>query len=235
MLPISIGKRHIIYIKAGTYKEKVFVGKDKINVTFIGDGIDKTIISNNLSNKTGYSTYNSSTVGIAGEWFMARDITFENTAGPANGQAVALMFEANHSVFYKCSFKGYQDTLYVKGGYQFYRECDIYGTIDFIFGGAAVVFQRCNINVRTPLHGWLEWNVSTDKIFYAEYGNCGLGAKKNNRVQWRGLRVINKSEAAQFTVETFIHGGDWLPQTHVPYDSRLMAVLPNCTAFSLVK
>jgi pectinesterase len=33
---------------------------------------------------------------------------------------------------------------------QFYRECDIYGTIDYIFGNAAVVIQNCNLYARKP-------------------------------------------------------------------------------------
>lgn len=55
------------------------------------------------------------------------------------------------STFYSCSFEGYQDTLYTHSLRQFYRECDIYGTVDFIFGNAAVVFQNCNIYPRLPL------------------------------------------------------------------------------------
>ena len=52
-----------------------------------------------------------------------------------------------------CSIEGYQDTLYVLSGRQFYRECDIYGTVDFIFGNAAVVLQNCNLYARTPPQG----------------------------------------------------------------------------------
>ena len=90
---------------------------------------------------------------ISGGKFIARDITFENTAGPENHQAVALLSASDFSIFYRCSFKGYQDTLYVFSQRQFYRDCDIYGTQDFIFGDAVAVFQNCNIYVRKPLSG----------------------------------------------------------------------------------
>lgn len=83
---------------------------------------------------------------------MAMDITIENTAGAANKQAVALRSSAQ-SVFYRCKFSGYQDTLYSHQRKQFYRECEIYGTIDFIFGDATVVLQNCAIYARLPPKG----------------------------------------------------------------------------------
>lgn len=86
-----------------------------------------------------------------GDGFIARDITFENTAGPQKHQAVAFRSGSDLSVLYRCSFKGYQDTIYAYSQRQFYRDCDIYGTQDFIFGDAASIFQNCNIYVRKPL------------------------------------------------------------------------------------
>lgn len=88
---------------------------------------------------------------MIGEGFIARGITFRNTAGPENHQAVALRSGSDLSVFYRCSFEGYQDTLYVHSQRQFYKECYIYGTIDFIFGNAAVVLQNCMIYARRPM------------------------------------------------------------------------------------
>nr|GEV78961.1 pectinesterase/pectinesterase inhibitor 3 [Tanacetum cinerariifolium] len=87
---------------------------------------------------------------VMGERFLARDIAFQNTVGPSGGQAVALRLNSDLSVFYKCGMEGYQDTLYVLANRQFYMKCFIIGTIDFIFGNAAVVFQFCDIHARKP-------------------------------------------------------------------------------------
>lgn len=87
---------------------------------------------------------------VVGDRFIAKGITFENSAGPSKHQAVALRSGSDFSAFYQCSFVGYQDTLYVHSLRQFFRECDIYGTVDFIFGNAAVVFQNCNMYARKP-------------------------------------------------------------------------------------
>ncbi|XVF22737.1 hypothetical protein REPUB_Repub12eG0196500 [Reevesia pubescens] len=142
--------RYVIYVKAGTYRENVEIGSKLKNIMLVGDGIGKTIITGSESVGGGSTTFNSATVAAVGDGFIARDITFRNTAGPNNHQAVALRSGSDLSVFYKCSFEGYQDTLYVHSERQFYRECDIYGTVDFIFGNAAVVFQNCNIYARNP-------------------------------------------------------------------------------------
>lgn len=88
---------------------------------------------------------------IRGDGFIGRGITFRNSAGPEKHQAVAVRCGGDFSVFYRCGFEGYQDTLYVHSQRQFYRDCYIYGTVDFIFGNAAVVFQSCNIYARRPM------------------------------------------------------------------------------------
>ncbi|OIW08143.1 hypothetical protein TanjilG_06686 [Lupinus angustifolius] len=141
----------LIYVTEGYYNEYVIVPKHKKNILLIGDGINNTVITGNHSVIDGWTTFNSSTFAVSGENFIAVDVTFRNTAGPTKHQAVAVRNNADLSVFYRCSFEGYQDTLYVHSLRQFYRECDIYGTVDFIFGNAAVVFQKCNIYARKSL------------------------------------------------------------------------------------
>ncbi|KAJ4802106.1 Pectinesterase [Rhynchospora pubera] len=148
--PDKSKKRFVIYIKAGAYLENVEVGKSKTNIMFVGDGIGKTVIKASRNVVDGWTTFRSATLAVVGNGFIGRDITVENAAGPSKHQAVALRVGSDLSTFYRCSFVGYQDTLYTHSLRQFYRECDIYGTIDFIFGNSAVVFQDCNLYARKP-------------------------------------------------------------------------------------
>ncbi|KAH9626695.1 hypothetical protein KSS87_021594 [Heliosperma pusillum] len=143
--------RFVIYIKTGIYNENINIGLK--NIMLKGDGIGKTIITGSKSVGGGATTFRSATVAVMGSGFIAQGISFRNTAGPSNHQAVALRSNSDLSVFYQCSFEGYQDTLYVFANRQFYRECNIYGTVDFIFGNAAVVLQNCNISPRHPPNG----------------------------------------------------------------------------------
>jgi pectinesterase len=86
--------------------------------------------------------------GVSGAGFVARGITFENTAGPEQHQAVALRVEGDQCAFQGCAILGHQDSLYTHSLRQFYKDCTIAGTVDFIFGNSAAVFQTCKIVVR---------------------------------------------------------------------------------------
>ncbi|KAL1532940.1 Pectinesterase/pectinesterase inhibitor 3 [Salvia divinorum] len=151
--PESSSRRYVIRIKAGVYRENVEIPKKKTNLMFVGDGQTTTIITASRNVVDGSTTFNSATVAVVGGGFLARDITFQNTAGPSKHQAVALRVNADLCAFYRCDMLAYQDTLYVHSLRQFYTGCIIVGTVDFIFGNANAVLQNCDIHARRPNSG----------------------------------------------------------------------------------
>ncbi|WMV16241.1 hypothetical protein MTR67_009626 [Solanum verrucosum] len=151
--PDNSKTRFVIYVKKGIYKENVEIGKTKKNIMLVGDGMDATIITGNLNVVDGATTFNSATVAAVGDGFIAQDVQFQNTAGPQKHQAVALRVGADQSVINRCKIDAFQDTLYTHTLRQFYRDCYITGTVDFIFGNAAVVFQNSKLAARKPMSG----------------------------------------------------------------------------------
>ncbi|PTT01708.1 pectinesterase [Pedobacter sp. HMWF019] len=137
-----------LYIKNGVYNEKIDLPAFNTTVRFIGESVDKTIITfNDYSGRGKTHTFNSYTARISGNDFQAENITFINSAGPV-GQAVALHLESDRAVFKNCRFLGCQDTLYLAGenSRQYFKDCYIEGTTDFIFGPATAFFEDCTIH-----------------------------------------------------------------------------------------
>lgn len=143
--------RTTILVRKGTYKEKIIIPESKINISLIGE--DGTILTNDdFANKKNVFGENMGTSGSSGCYiyapdFYAENITFENSAGPV-GQAVACFVSADRAYFKNCRFLGFQDTLYTYGkqSRQYYEDCYIEGTVDFIFGWSTAVFNRCRIH-----------------------------------------------------------------------------------------
>ncbi|KAK7284396.1 hypothetical protein RJT34_19141 [Clitoria ternatea] len=150
-VPMKNLRPFVIYIKEGVYREYVQVFKNMTHVVMLGDGGKKTRITGDKNFVDGVGTYKTATVAILGDFFVGIGIGFENSAGAEKHQAVALRVQADKSIFYKCRMDGFQDTLYAHTMRQFYRECIISGTIDFVFGDAVAVLQNCTFVVRKPL------------------------------------------------------------------------------------
>ncbi|CAN6470054.1 unnamed protein product [Victoria cruziana] len=152
-VPQKSDSRVVVYVKEGIYDENVEIPSNKQFVALLGDGMWRTVITGNRSVGDGWTTYRSATLAVAGAGFLARDLTIINTAGAVNHQAVALRVNADLSAVFRCSMVGFQDTLYVHSLRQFYRESVVAGTVDFIFGDAAVVLQVSFIVSRKPMDG----------------------------------------------------------------------------------
>uniref|UniRef100_A0A5B7B6J8 Pectinesterase n=1 Tax=Davidia involucrata TaxID=16924 RepID=A0A5B7B6J8_DAVIN len=149
--PKNLKGRYVIYVKAGIYKEDITVDKKQVNVFMYGDGPRKTMVTGSKSHTSGYSTFRTASFNAIGTGFIAKSMGFQNTAGPEGHQAVALRVQSDMSAFYNCRMDGYQDTLYVHTHRQFYRNCVISGTVDFIFGDSSAVIQNSLIVVRKPM------------------------------------------------------------------------------------
>ena len=142
----------IIYIRKGIYKECITISTAKSFIRFIGEEVENTKLTfdNYASKKDSagatFGTTGSSTVFVQGDNISFENLTFENSSGPV-GQAVAVNVTGNKVAFKHCRFLGFQDTLYTKGAtLQYYQDCYIEGTVDFIFGSATAIFDRCTLH-----------------------------------------------------------------------------------------
>ncbi|KAK7278126.1 hypothetical protein RJT34_23151 [Clitoria ternatea] len=151
--PKGFKGRFVIYVKAGVYAEYVTVPKTAVNVLMYGDGPTKTIVTGHKNFVDGVKTMQTATFANVAKGFIAKSMGFENTAGAAKHQAVAFRNQGDMSAFFDCAMHAFQDTLYVHANRQFYRNCEISGTIDFIFGRSATLIQNSRIIVRKPNHG----------------------------------------------------------------------------------
>ncbi len=147
-----------ILVKPGTYKERVYVQRERGHMRVIGEDAEKTVIAYNLSARVPgpdgkpIGTFRTPTVQVDGDGMEWENITFANTAGPVHnaessgGQALALRADGDRLVFRHCRFLGWQDTILVNRGRQYFIDCYIEGHVDFIFGGATVFFDHCHIH-----------------------------------------------------------------------------------------
>uniref|UniRef100_A0A0A0KQN0 Pectinesterase catalytic domain-containing protein n=1 Tax=Cucumis sativus TaxID=3659 RepID=A0A0A0KQN0_CUCSA len=164
---------------------------------------------------------------------MAQFLTFQNTAGPNEGQAIALLDQATHTAYYKCVFLAQsKPSLNSLSGFIF-QNCNVTVSPEIapskdnvtVFLGrpwrmySMVVFIDSFLDNVVQPKGWLEWpGVPENLLYYAEYNNSGGGANTSQRVNWPGYHALNNAkEVATFTVETFINGTQWLPQTGIPF------------------
>lgn len=152
-------ERVTIHIKKGEYHEKLIIPSWKTHIRLIGENVENTIItSNDYSGKLNgsgidafgsdkFSTFTSYTMLVQGNDFTAQNLTIKNAAGPV-GQAVALHVEGDRVSIINCRLLGNQDTLYTatENSRQYYEDCYIEGTTDFIFGEATAVFKNCTIS-----------------------------------------------------------------------------------------
>jgi pectinesterase len=141
----------VIRIRPGVYKELIYIQHEKRFFRLIGEDAKTTVLTYDLhANLIGkdnkpIGTFRTPSTVIDADDFLAENITFENSAGPV-GQALAIRVDGDRAVFHRCRFLGWQDTVFLNRGRQYFEDCYIAGHVDFIFGAATAFFERCHIH-----------------------------------------------------------------------------------------
>ena len=178
----------IIYIKKGVYKEKLRLDSTKKFVTLIGEDKFSTILTYN--DHTGkispegdtINTYTSASFFMRADNFTARNISFQNDAGFTAGQAVAINITGDKAAFFNCRFIGNQDVLFASrpNTRQYFEQCYIEGTTDFIFGPSIAWFEKCHIHSKKNSHVTAASTPKDQEFGYVFY-DCVLTADTSLR------------------------------------------------------
>jgi pectinesterase len=153
--------RWVIFVKAGTYRERIYVQRERGNIHVLGEDREKTVVVyNQHANLPGpdgkiIGTFRTPTLQVDGDGMVWENLTIANDAGqpgprpdgPAVAQALALRADGDRLEFRRCRFLGWQDTILVNRGRHYFEDCYIEGHVDFIFGAATAYFNRCHIHV----------------------------------------------------------------------------------------
>jgi len=168
----------IIHLAPGTYQELIYVQREKSFFRLIGQNPTNTILSFNLyagiTNVDGgpIGTFKTPSTTVDADDFTAENLTFENSAGPV-GQALAIRVDGDRATFRNCRFVGWQDTILLNRGRQYFENCYICGHVDFIFGAATAWFEKCHIHCLR--NGYITAaSTPVDQPFGFVFSNCGI-------------------------------------------------------------
>ena len=170
-----------VFVKNGIYNEKIRIPEWNTHLALVGESKENTIITfdDNFSkiNTGRNSTFFTYTLLVEGDDFSASSLTIKNASGD-NGQAIALSLVANRAQVSNCNILGNQDTLYLSGknAKQYFKDCYIEGTTDFIFGSATALFENCEI--RSIKNSYITAaSTPQDTTFGFVFKNCKLTAE----------------------------------------------------------
>ena len=168
----------VIHIAAGTYKELIYIQREKRFFKLVGDSATNTVLSFNLyagiTNAEGkpIGTFKTPSTTIDADDFTAENLTFENSAGPI-GQALAIRVDGDRAAFRNCRFLSWQDTILINRGRQYFENCYVAGHVDFIFGAATAWFEKCEIHALRE--GYLTAaSTPVDVPFGYVFNNCKI-------------------------------------------------------------
>jgi pectinesterase len=218
VVPKNNRKPVTIFIKKGRYYEKLWLDSTKNHVTLEGEDKFQTVLTYNdhtgkiAPNGDTINTYTSQTFMIKADHFTAKNISFENNAGFDAGQAVAVHAAGDKLIFINSRFLGFQDVLFTSPATsrQYYQDCYIEGTTDFIFGAATVWFERCHVHSKKNSHVTAA-STPIDKKYGFVFHDCVLTADKGlvNVSLGRPWRPYADVTYLNCYIDAHIHAEGW--------------------------
>ncbi len=170
-----------VYLGPGVYRQKTILRTP--GLTLIGAGQDRTILVFDDHAKKRhpigweYNTFRTYTLAVCADGVTVRDLCICNDAlsPEVKGQEVALSVLGDRFSMESCRLRSTQDTLFAgplpddligryegflldplrRSGpmHQRYTNCLIEGTVDFIFGCGAAVFENCELRSLVDARG----------------------------------------------------------------------------------
>ncbi|XWS46523.1 hypothetical protein CRYUN_Cryun14cG0074700 [Craigia yunnanensis] len=223
-------------VQAGIYNENIVINKEKTNLTIIGEGMERTIITGSRSYDDGIKTFETATVAVFQSCYISarKPLAGQSNTVTAHGREVSA--GKGGFVIHNCIISATSELIASEYPVKTYLGRP---WRDF---ARTVVMQSYLDNSIDP-QGWLEFDSRSSDLdlYYAEYDNRGPGSATYDRVKWKGFRVIDSIEAYQFTVREFINGDIWIPTTgvpHTPYfidwSGSLRRSFSSCKVFALL-
>jgi pectinesterase len=215
-----------IIVKPGTYREKITISAAKSPISLIGEKAENTILvygdhaSKQNAEGKNIGTTGSSTIFIFSDNFSAKNFTFQNDAGPV-GQAVAVLTTGDKIAFENCRFLGFQDTLYTKGtqdnpdktkiSRNYFKNCYIEGTTDYIFGAGTAVFEDCTIYSKKNASYVTAASTPEGSEFGYVFINCNLtgDASANSVYLGRPWRPFARTVYINCAIDSTIKAEGW--------------------------
>lgn len=177
-----------VQIGEGVYEERLEIHQGSMILEGMGADPAKTVITHGdyakelLPDGEKRGTFRTQTLFIDADCVTLKNLTVENSAGHGSdvGQALALYADGDRLCFENCRFLGHQDTIFNaplppavlqtngfrgpkenaprRDGRHYFKDCFVSGEVDFIFGGATVLFENCelfSINAGKEINGYV--------------------------------------------------------------------------------
>jgi pectinesterase len=214
LAPDDTNELYKILIEPGIYTGQFVVPQNKRHITMIGVSPENTILTYALNVTESNAETNLRFKGTGfialGDDFRAENITFQNTSGD-HGQALALRVDGDRAIFNHCRMLGWQDTLMINNGRQYFTNCYLEGRVDFIYGSATAVFDHCEIHSKNGGHITAA-NTPADHPFGFVFMNCKL---TGDPMAW--VNPTNTSGILQAKKPMADLGRPWRPFASVTY------------------